>query len=174
VRQQGVLLHGGRRLQQDVDEVIGLALHEHVHEGLEGIRIGEGERPTGHHEGVALVPLLLEDGDAGQVQHGEQAGQLQLVGHGEGQHVEAGDGGLRLEGEEGRAGAAVRLHVIGQEGALGGGSRVGVNLPVHGLVAERAHAYVVGARIAEGHPVGGLLAERPLLIGQQRRDTFNQ
>ena len=49
-----------------------------------------------------------------------------------------------------------------------------VNLPVDGLVAERAHAHVVGARVAEGHPVGRLLAQRALLVRQQRAHTFDE
>ena len=51
---------------------------------------------------------------------------------------------------------------------------VRVDLPVDGLVAERAHPHVVGARVAEGHPVGRLLAERALLVRQQRAHVLNQ
>ena len=44
---------GGRRVQQLVDELLGLALHEHVDEGLERVGVGEGQRPAGDHQRVA-------------------------------------------------------------------------------------------------------------------------
>jgi hypothetical protein len=157
-----------------MDELLRLALNEHVHEGLQRIRVREGQRPTSHDKRMPLAALLLQQRQPRELQHREDAGQLQLIRHREGQHGEAGDGGLGLIGEELRPRTAVRLHVLREEGSLGGGAWVEVDLPVDRLVAKRAHPHVVGARVAEGYPVGRLLAERALLVRELRAHTFDK
>ena len=57
--------------------------------------------------------------------------------------------------------------LVGKEGSLGSGPRVGVNLPVDGLEAQGAHPHVVRAGVAEGHPVGRDLGQRALLVGKE-------
>src|SRR5262249_12375986 len=71
-------------------------------------------------------------------------------------------------------GSAVRLRILGQEGALRGDARLLVELTVDGLEPERAHPHVVGARIAEGHARRRLPRERPALVGEARAERIEE
>jgi hypothetical protein len=157
-------LHG---LDEGMHQPLCLALDEDVDEGLERRRIGEGERPTGHHQRVLRGALRGQDRQPGQGQHAEEARQLQLVGHREGQHRECGDGRLGLEGEEWRPALPEGVHVLGEKGTLGCGVGMGVDFPVDGLKPEAAHPHVVGARVQEGHPQARHLVQGALLRGEQ-------
>ena len=79
---------GARHLKQLVDELVGLAHDNQIDEGLERRRVREGERPASDDERVAVRPLAREQGQPGQPQHLEHAGDLQLVGDREGEDAQ--------------------------------------------------------------------------------------
>ena len=143
-------------------------------EGSERDRIREGERAAADDERMAFVALLAMQGDAGEIQHVEEAGELELVADGEREAGELRHGLLGLVGAERHAGFAPGCDVVGKEGALGGGVVVRVDLAVDGLVPERAHPDVVGARIAERDARPRLLAQGALLVGEPGADWFEE
>ena len=159
----------GQGVEQLVNQLLALAEHEQVREWGQRDRVREGKRPAADDQRLALPALLSVERDAGEREHLEQAGQLELVADRERERFELRDGPLRLEREHRDAGVAVerdRRLVVGQEGPLGGGALVGVDLAVDGLEPERAHADVVGARVAERDAGGRVLPERPFLVGE--------
>src|SRR6266446_2074615 len=142
--------------------------------GQEGDGIGERQRAAADDQRVPLVPVLEQDGDPGQIEHVEEAGDLQLVADGKSETGKAGDGVLRLVRADRDARLAPGLHVVGEERPLRRGVVVGVDLAIDGLEAERAHPDVIWAGVAERDAGGRLLAQRSLLVGEPGADGFEQ
>ena len=157
----------GERVEQRLDQPVRLALHQHVHEGFERLRIGEGQRPTGDDQRPAVAPLRRQQRNSGQVEEGQEPGELELVGHREGQGLEPAERAPRLQGEGRRAAVPECLDVIGEEGPFGCGLGMAVDFAVDGLEAQRAHPHVVRAGVAEGQAQGSDLVQGPLLLGEE-------
>ena len=160
------------QIEKVVDQLFGLAEHDDVDEGRQWQRVRERQRAAHDHQGIGGPALGRKHGQAGQVEHLADADDLQLVAHREGQHGQLGDGPLPLVGEQGRAARAPGGDVVGQEGALGRAARVGVDLAVDGLEAERAHPHVVGARVAERDLQVGLAHDGAPLVGEPGLNAF--
>ena len=64
------------------------------------------------------------------------------------------------------------VDVVGPKGPLGRPAGLGVDQPIDGLKAERAHPHRVRARIAKGDAPGGVGEERPALRLQAGPDAF--
>src|SRR5207245_11602892 len=108
----------GECLAERVDQVLGLAENDHVCEGRERDGIGESQRAPTDDERVPLVPVLAEDGDPGQIEHVEEAGDLQLVADGKSETGKTADGLLRLVRADRNARLAPGLNVVGKERPL--------------------------------------------------------
>jgi hypothetical protein len=95
---------------------------------------------------------------AGQVEHEKDVGVAQLVGQVEGQHVAGGQGGVGLQGAQGRACPAQDPGGLlgGGVDPLGGHIRPAVDGLVEDGLAEVGHADLVEVREGQGHPGRGL------------------
>src|ERR1700682_1440052 len=86
----------GERVAEDVDQVLRFAEHHHVGEGSERNGIGKGERAPTYDQGMAIVAFLAEEGQPGELEHVEDARELQLVADREREAGELRDRLLRL------------------------------------------------------------------------------
>ncbi len=163
------------RVQQFVDRVLCFAKHEHVDERLERRRIRERERPAGNDQRMGLVAVLCERRDTGEVEHLEQAGDLELVTHRKCNNFRVDNGPLPLVGDKRHSRRSPVGRVVGQKRALCGRVGAQVDLAVDRLEPERAHADVVRAGVAERDAEGRLLEDRSLFGGEplvDRLDVF--
>ena len=96
---------------------------------------------------------------------------VSLKGDGEGHRGKIRQGPLGLEGEDGGAGAAVLVCLLGggQKGPFADESRVGVEQVVDGLKAQVAHGHRVDLGIDQGDGKAGapLPHHRALFLGEK-------
>jgi len=153
-------------LHRGHDGLFGLPEEHRIHHGGAGQRVREGERPAEEDAGVALVAVAPQRGDAGEIEHVEEAGQLELIGHGHGDEREGRQRRLRLHRQRREARLPVGLDVVRQEHPLHGEPSFRQDRR-HPLVPERRHPGAVRRRVQQGDAAAPLGRELRALLGLQ-------
>src|SRR5438034_11183328 len=127
---------GRERLAEDMNQLLRFSQDNHVGEGRERHRVGEGQRPAADDERVPPIAFGTQKRYAREPEHLEKSSNFQLVAYGECQAGKVAERALALVGTE------LIAILVGQKGALGGGALVLVDLAIDGLEPERAHPHV--------------------------------
>ena len=147
----------GQKLKEGDRPGLPLPQKKGVHKGGQGLGVQEGGHPAGQDQGVSGAARRGQQRNPGPLQDLQDIRVIGLKGDGEGQGGEVRQGPLRLQGEDGGAGALVLPPILraGEKGALAVEAYGVVEQPVNGLKAQVAHGHRVDLGVDQGHGPAG-------------------
>ncbi len=167
---------GREAVEESRREHFAVACAHQVHERRKRLGVQEARRAAEDDERMPVVSFGRSQGHPGEAKHRQDVGVVPFERHGEREHVDVGDGQLRLQGGEAQAGAKHlrQLLLRRQEDAFAHRVVALVEEAVHGLEAEIRHADEVGVgeRQCDPQTIAVRLADAANLAAQESVRPF--